>query len=270
MKWLGIGVAVVVFALGLAAPMAMRSDGTLYMDAGAPPETTVTGAPVRPPAAPPPTGTPSPVVPEEPAARDPFAEVDRALETMEQANVAFNAPRALDLGEGTEIRLLLSLRKPIRVLQKELAASGVKEGSTVRVSPLVEAGLTGLGFAIEALTKQQQPVGRKTDAEWRWEIEGRQEGAQRLHLTLTAFVPVDGAGGSPVTRTIDTFDHTIAIRVSWGHRTTAFVGDNWQWLWAAVVVPIAGVAAGFFRRRAGRSHARTNDGGRATPDTVAR
>lgn len=189
---------------------------------------------------------------------------------MEHANVAFNVPRALDLGERTEIQLLVSLRKPIRVLQEELAANGVKEGSTVRVSPLVEARLTGLGFAIEALTKQQQPVGRKTDAEWRWEIEGRQEGAQRLHLTLTAFVPVEGAGGRPVTRTIDTFDRTIAIHISWGHRTTAFVGDNWQWLWAAVVVPIVGVAVEFVRRRARRSHPPASHGGHGTPDTIAR
>ena len=55
MKWLGIGIAVVVFAFGLAVA-ALRSDGTLYMDAGAPPESTVTGAPVFPPAAPPVAG----------------------------------------------------------------------------------------------------------------------------------------------------------------------------------------------------------------------
>jgi hypothetical protein len=267
MKWIGIGTSVVVFAFGLATAVALRSGDALHPGAaGAPPEPTVTGAPVRPPAAaPPPSAAPEPA----PPARDLFDEIDRALEKMEDANVAFNAPSALDLGERTEIQLLLSLRKPIRVLEAELEAGGVKEGANVRVSPLVEARLTGLGFAIEALTKQQQPVGRKTDAEWRWEIEGRQEGAQRLHLTLTAFVPVDGPGGRPVTRTIDTFDRTISIQVSWGRRTTDFIDENWQWLWAAIVVPIAGAALQIVRRGR-RSHPPTRPEGADTPNALVR
>jgi hypothetical protein len=266
MKWLGIGVAVVVFALGLAVAAALRSDGTLSMDGGAPPGPPVTEAPVRPPAAPPMAG-PRPGEPRESPARDPFTAVDRALETMARANVVFNVPRALDLGEGTEIQLLLSLHKPIRVLQKELSANGVEHGSSVRVSPLVEARLTGLGFTIEALTEQQQPVGRRTDAEWRWEIEGRQAGAQRLHLTLTAFVPVEGVGGRHATRTIDTFDRTIAIEVGWGNRTKRFLEKNWQWLWAAVVVPVAGVAMQLVRRRGDRWT--TSSKGTDTTNTLA-
>ena len=32
-------------------------------------------------------------------------------------------------------------------------------------------------------------------------------------------------------------------------RITGFVGDNWQWLWAALIVPLLGLAAGFVKAR---------------------
>jgi hypothetical protein len=275
MKWIGIGVtALVVAGIGFAVAMGVRSDSALYSGTGTSPKPTVTGAPAYPTPTPSPAPSPPapPIRPPQPAPiapADPFRDVDRALEEMERASVAFNAPRSLDLGERANIQLLLSLRKSLRALQRELVESGQREGSRVPVTPLVEARLTGLGFTIEALTEQQQPIGRRTDAEWRWEIEGKQAGAQRLHLTLTALVPVKHAGGR-VTRTIDTFDRTIAIQVGWKDRTSEFLAANWQWLWAAIVVPVAGVVLQYRRRRSGSSARATSVDSQSASETLAR
>ena len=85
------------------------------------------------------------------------------------------------IGDSAEIQLLLSLGKPIGELQAELTEIGEREGARVRVSPVMEARLTGGGFKIEALTPERQPVGRTTDTEWRWEVEGT-EGEISYHV----------------------------------------------------------------------------------------
>jgi hypothetical protein len=88
-----------------------------------------------------------------------FAEIDRALEELPVASVAFNAPTTLDKGESTVIQLLLSLDKPISDLRDQLDEVGETEGARVRVSPQVEARLTGPGFKIEPI-RPERPAGR--------------------------------------------------------------------------------------------------------------
>jgi hypothetical protein len=192
--------------------------------------------------APPPTETGSTLPTLDPV----FDEIDRALEAQPLASAAFNAPTELRIGDSAVIQLLLSLGKPISDLQAELTEIGEREGARVRVAPLMEARLTGGGFRIEALTPERQPVGRTTDTEWRWEVEGTEGGSQRLHLSLSALITVEG---ERTPRAVRTFDQEIEIRVTFRQRITGFIGDNWQWLWAALVVPLLGLAAGLVRSR---------------------
>jgi hypothetical protein len=195
-------------------------------------------------------GPPPPTETTEPPMLDPlFEEIDRALEALPVASAAFNAPAELPLGDSAEIQLLLSLGKPVSELQAELTEIGEREGAQVRVAPLMEARLTGSGFRIEALTPERQPVGRRTDTEWRWEVEGTDGGSQRLHLSLAALIIVEG---ERTPRAVRTFDREIEVQVTLRQRITGFIGDNWQWLWAALVVPLLGLAAGLVRAR--RSH----------------
>jgi hypothetical protein len=58
-------------------------------------------------------------------------------------------------------------------------------------------------------------------------------GQQQLHLVLN--VSVEGTS-----RMIRSFERTIVVNVSWGQRLSGFASDNWQWLWAVIVVPIGG------------------------------
>ena len=199
-----------------------------------------------PPPPPTETGTATGVAPP----LDPvFDEIDRALEAQPLASAAFNAPTELGIGESAEIQLLLSLAKPIRDLQAELTEIGEREGAQVRVAPLMEARLTGGGFRIEALTPERQPVGRSSTTEWRWEVEGTEGGSHALHLTLSALITVEG---ERTPRAVRTFDREIEIQVTLRQRITGFVGDNWQWLWAALIVPLLGLAAGFVKARRNR------------------
>jgi hypothetical protein len=100
---------------------------------------------------------------------------------------------------------------------------------------------------VEPVTPELQAVSGEDVTEWRWEIEATQTGRQRLHLTLTAIIEL---AGSQSPRTIRTFDKILEIRVSWSRRMSNFIGQNWQWLWTAILIPLG---AWFLRSRGTRS-----------------
>jgi Divergent InlB B-repeat domain len=202
--------------------------------------------PTRPPAPPPPvvpppdpTPPPSPPAPEPEPRPSPSAlgAIDRIIANLPRANAAFNAPTELALGESAVVQLRLSAQKSIRELKEEITALGEKEGANIKVSDRMEARLTGLGFEIEAVTPETQGISGQDVTEWKWEIEPTETGTQRLHLTLTALIEVDGEA-SP--RTVRTFERMLVVDVALSTRVSEFVGDNWQWLWTAILIPVAG------------------------------
>jgi hypothetical protein len=241
-RWIALAALVLVSALGVTTAVVL-SDAELYSDTGPRPTLPTDTVPV--------TTTVEETTTEEtttaPVGPDPlFEEIDRALAALAPASVVFASPKELRVGESAVIQMLLSLKKPVDELQAELTEIGETEGARVRVSSLVEARLTGSGFTIEALTSERQPVSPGSDAEWRWEIEGAEGGRHRLHLTVSALISVRG---ERTVRAIRTLDRTIDIHVTWGQRISGFIGGNWQWIWAAILVPLAGVLWGAWRRR---------------------
>jgi hypothetical protein len=170
--------------------------------------------------------------------RDRFANIDQILASqLRPARIVFNVPTTLRLHSSTEIKLLLSRQQSIRQLRAKLAALGELEGARIRASGVMEARLTGAGFKIEAITPETQLVSERGVTEWGWEIESTKTGTQRLHLTLSALIRFQG---DKTARTIRTFDRTLNVRVTWFDRVSGFIGGNWQWLWTAILIPVAG------------------------------
>jgi hypothetical protein len=165
-----------------------------------------------------------------------FATIDRALRQLTLANVAFSAPTKLEKDETANVRLLLSFRKPLDALQAELTEVGQKEGARVRVSPLMEARLTGSGFEIEAIRPEVQGVSTEANTEWRWEIAGARPGRRQLHLTLSALITVDG---EQTPRAIRTFDRTIDVDVTFGQRVNGLIHDHWEFFVATILIPLS-------------------------------
>lgn len=248
-----LSVAAVVAGVGLAAALALRGETTLYAEqrptSSRPP--TVTSGRVRPPA---PTQTSAPVAPPAPApaagpglGEDPGPPtlgpaIDRILESLPRAQVAFNAPATLQLEEPAVVQLLLSGRRSIRTLQRQLTELGVRAGATIKASDSMEAHLSGSGFKIEAITPAVQLASGAGVTEWKWEVEPTKAGTRRLHLSLSALVDLKGKESA---YTVRTFERTLEIDVPLRERLTGFVGTNWQWLWTALLIP----ACGWFLRR---------------------
>ncbi|MFA7348852.1 MAG: hypothetical protein WCZ86_13935 [Desulfurivibrionaceae bacterium] len=188
------------------------------------------------PAPPPAEETPKPKGRGPASIPDPFSTVDRVLERLEIGNIAFNTPNSLNLHDTATIQLMLGFTE-IDKLKQMIEAEGEKEGANIRVSERMEARLSGQNFAITAITPEIQAVSRNETTEWKWEVVPNSEGRHYLHLTLSALLSVDG---TPTPKALRTFDKVIEVEVTWSQRFIIFFKDNWQWLWATFLLPVAG------------------------------
>ncbi|WEM43501.1 hypothetical protein PTW35_06835 [Photobacterium sp. DA100] len=163
--------------------------------------------------------------------------VDEALSNMNPANIAFNVPENLNIEESSIVILKLSLNDTIEQIKELIDEAGQLYGATIKVSDRMEARLSGHNFQITAITAETQAVSKDQNTEWKWEIEPKVEGSHRLHLTLTALLEIDGHN---TPRTIRTFSQKITIKVTTAQRIKLFFNNNWQWMWAAILVPVIG------------------------------
>lgn len=220
LKVLGIAAAAVaVLVVGVAA--ALMFTGETY-DAAQPSPGVRTTADTEPPF---PVGTGPTIGP-----------VDDALAGLKPANIAFNTPSELHLDGQEAVQLLVSREQAIEELQKQIEAAGKTEGHQITVSDVMIATLTGLDFDIERTSDARQPVASTGVTMWGWSVEPTEPGTRSLHLTLSALINVDG---KEETYTVETFDRTWTVVVPWPDRVTGFAGENWQWLWTAILLPLA-------------------------------
>jgi len=104
---------------------------------------------------------------------------------MEFGTIAFNAPTNINIEDSPLVQLLLSLTEAIDELKQSITEEGEKIGATIRVSDRMEARLSGYKFQITAITPEIQAVSKSQRTEWKWEIQPKEEGQHKLHLTLT-------------------------------------------------------------------------------------
>ena len=165
--------------------------------------------------------------------------LDKALARLRQASIAYDVPQEMDIDDTRVLRLLISLAATVDDLKKALndGQPGGVDGATVKVSPVMEAHLSGPGFKIAADTNEEQPVGAQATTEWRWQIAPQQSGEQLLALVLNARVSIDGSNTEYMIRS---WDKTIKVRVTAWSRVLGFVSEHVEWLWGLIVVPVGG------------------------------
>ncbi len=163
--------------------------------------------------------------------------IDKLLNEMELGAIAFNAPTNINIDDSAQVQLLLSLAETIEELKQSIAEEGEKVGATIKVSDRMEARLSGYMFQITAITPEVQAVSKVLQTEWKWEVHPKKEGKHKLHLTLTALLEINGRS---TPRAIRTFDKVIEVNVTVTQKISLFFENNWQWLWAAILLPVAG------------------------------
>ncbi len=167
----------------------------------------------------------------------PLERVDKLLDEMEFGTIAFNTPSNINIEDFPQIQLELSLTETLEKLKQSITEEGEKVGANIRVSDRMEAHLSGSMFQIDAIRPEMQAVSKSQNTKWQWEIHPKEEGKHRLHLTLTAHFVISGYS---TPRAIKTFDRFVEVHVTAAQKASLFFNNNWQWLWAAVLVPVVG------------------------------
>lgn len=169
-----------------------------------------------------------------------FTAVDRALASLPEGNIAFNAPQTMVLGQSYPIYLLLSPQASVQnlrqELQQQLAGAQNLQGAAIQITPEMEARLTGENFSITAEGSERQLVTGEGETRWNWDVTPRRVGTGELHLTLSVFLNVNGGA---VPRSIHTFDRQITVSVTWGQRFSDFFGGHWEWILVVIILPVA-------------------------------
>lgn len=162
-----------------------------------------------------------------------------------EANVGFQVPESMRMDETKSIELVVSPTETAESLVQGLEEEGRKETATTRYSDRMEAKLVGTGFTITPAGPDIQPVEPGQVTRWRWQIQPKAGGTQRLDLTLNAIVN-DGKDRKLITA----LKREIKINVTWGQRATTFLGTlkEAHWVWGALIVPIAGAIYAWWRK----------------------
>ncbi len=163
--------------------------------------------------------------------------VDQIVRGLGWGNIAFNTPTRMTYAQPQSVELLLSPSVSVADLQAQLEQKMSAESAKIHISNRMEAHLTGTAFAIEALTPDLQAVTSQQITRWKWKVTPTAHGIQALDLAVSAVIDVAGRDAPLVVRT---FGREIQVDITIPQRVSGFVQKNWQWLWAAIVVPIAG------------------------------
>lgn len=179
-----------------------------------------------------------------PAKPPDFATTDQILDNLEVGNIAYNVPDSMNLENTAIIKLVLSLKKSVAELVQmiEPQAEGKREGGPVKVYSLMVAHLTSADFEVTPIISEEQLLSAQNVNEWKWEIKPKKVGQLKLHLTLNVII-------NNHQKEITTYTRTINVEVTWKQRTSWFFSNNWQWLCATIIFPLAGYFWWLWKKR---------------------
>ncbi len=213
--------------------------------------------PPSPTANPSPAVSPSPPASPVPVGTDWEGMIQAEEQKLRESKIVFNPPKDMQEQQIEKIEARISFEDIGPALTQGLQGRGEPQVETLKVSPIMKVTLTGDPAAFHiAGTGEEQVVAGKPFGEWEWYVTPLQSGDQSLTLTATATIFLPGRGEKPIY--YKTLEKPIRVHVDSWKASKRFVANNWQWLWAVVVVPGAGLFWGL-RKKKRRKKSRTND-----------
>jgi len=168
-----------------------------------------------------------------------LSNVDRGLKKLKEANIVFDTPSSMDKHKTYIIHLKLNASENIAELLKELHGSQ-KESARIKYSSRMEAELISenrQAFEITAITPSLQAVSSLDTTTWKWDVTPLESGEQYLHLSLTAFITIEG---KETASSVKTFDKRIKVNISLEDEVVTFIERNWKWILGTLLFPLIG------------------------------
>ncbi len=174
-----------------------------------------------------------------PTAAGEKSSVDHEIEKMQMANIVFDTPSSMYRNKTYIINLKLDAVKDISDLFKELSGTE-KESAVVKYSSTMKAELISenkKAFEITPITPDTQVISSINTTSWKWDVTPLEQGEQNLHLSLTAFLDIEGKEKA---LSIKTFDKVIEVNISYPDEITLFMQNNWKWILGSLLFPLVG------------------------------
>jgi hypothetical protein len=172
-----------------------------------------------------------------PTSADTDTLLKQAADNLPIGQVAINHPEQMKVSRADTVRVRIS-RSQAEALSQGLPTEGHEtEQSAIAVSTSMKVQLSGEPyFDITALDDTEQLITNKGYTEWSFTVTPLRSGKLPLHVRITAIVR---AAGIEKMKDFPVKDEIIQVQVSPLATVGAFVSKNWQWLWSAILVPIA-------------------------------
>lgn len=197
------------------------------------------------------SGSVQPIVPSlNPPTRANLSLRGRRQSVLEPGKFAWNTPEAMTLGESklVEVRVTLDAGR-FSGLESRLTAAGAASSGEAAFGRILVAKLESAAFNISPKEGVRQHTVDGRDTVWRWAIEPKTPGDHELLLTIESVMDPAGVFES-TTRQIKV--RAVPVPVPQPDRSTAitdFVVKNWDKLWTLLLLPIAGGAWAYVKRR---------------------
>jgi uncharacterized protein YchJ len=146
----------------------------------------------------------------------------------------------MEVGESTRVQARISkdvIEKVERQITEKMKGEGPAQARRIKVSRFMTLLLVGEDFKVTPLQPDRQEIVGNFRT-WEWNIEPTSGGTKVLSLTIVTYTDEPGSS----TSISDVEDWTVEVYVTASDRVSRFVRDNWQWLFSAVLVPVAGWA----------------------------
>ncbi len=165
--------------------------------------------------------------------------VDHEIEKLQTANIVFDTPSSMYRNKTYIINLKLDAVKDISDLLKELGGTE-KESAVVKYSRRMKAELISenkKAFEITSISPDIQAISSISTTSWKWDVTPLELGEQYLHLSLTAFLDIEG---KETALSIKTFDKVIEVNIAYPDEITLFMQNNWKWILGSLLFPLVG------------------------------
>lgn len=177
--------------------------------------------------------------------------IDSLRAGLDSAAIAFNADSLMERNRAHGIQLILDPRKAaIGTVGERVEASGPVVTRVIPKADWMEAHLEQTSkFEIVARPPVRQRIGEITGSEWRWTVTPKEEGNQRLTLTIYALVAVDGDSLEPIA--FKSLEYELEVYVRTGDRVRAFLNRHLEWVVGTFLIPLIGAIWIAIKRRRG-------------------
>ena len=170
--------------------------------------------------------------------------IDLLADKMVSRKIVFITPNNLNLTETKQVELHLNLfeiqEKLKKLIHEEVKQYSRSEG-VVKIGNIMQARLSGHNFQITNITPNIQAVSSSKTV-WKWEVTPKTQGEHNINLSLSAIVQLDG---QETNYSVKTIRQTIIVSLTPFQQVRLFIDRNWQWLWAAILLPIARVSSNY-------------------------